>query len=1082
MATGGLYGSTTTGDLVATSGAESTGLYGNNTNIGGTYFEWFIFYESTTAPATPTGGSWNFLTNTGTAPSGWSSTPPTNPTHTVWASISIVNSRSPAALTWTAPATWTQQGPTGTAATIAAGTTTTGAPGTSATVTNSGTSSAAVFNFQIPRGDVGATGATGATGTAATVAVGSTTTLTPGSAATVTNSGTNAAAVFNFGVPQGLTGATGATGATGPAGMNWRGDWSAGTFYSVDDGVFDAVSGSSYIAVATSTNQQPPNGSYWNLLAQKGANGSGVGTVTSVDVSGGTTGLTSFGGPITSSGTVTLAGTLNVANGGTGVTTSTGSGNNVLSTSPTLVTPILGTPTSGDFSTGTFTWPTFNQNTSGTALNVTGTVAIANGGTGATSAANALTNLGAIGAITSTDGSVTIGTTGTTRDLSVAVSASTNNVICQVRNTTGATLTKGTAVYISGATGQIPTVSKALATSDATSAQTLGLLTADLANNSNGNVTIIGLITDMNTSAYTDGAQLYLSGTTAGTLTATKQYAPIHLVYVAVVEYAHPTQGKLFVKVQNGYELDEIHNVSAQSPTTGQTIVYNSSTSLWEKSTSPVITGTTINSTTIGATTASTGAFTTLSASSTTTLSGGTANGVAYLNGSKVLTTGTALTFDGAKLSIQPGTVSTVGALASSAISIQNGSGAAGNLSQIGFGFTNSGTSTNVPAAIGFVTTSTSGFTNGDLYFATRSVTTDTAPTEQMRLTSTGLGIGTSSPASKLHVYNGSGTNASIIVKAENQYVNQTASFQTVSSVRTWDIGQNISDSSTGSLEFYDRTGAATRMRLDSAGNLGLGVTPSAWSTDYAVVQLPLGSAVIAYKVAGYPFTSIVSNAYYDGTNWKYVSATSAGATRFSSEGYNSDFVWYNAPTGTAGSNITFTSRMTLDSSGNLLVGTTSNVGSARVNVSFSGPSNDGVDIIDASNGSGSQFIAFRNSSGTAIGTITRVTTTNAVTYNTTSDYRLKDVVGAVSGSGERIDALEPVEYSWKSDGSHTRGFLAHKFQEVYASSVNGTKDAVDADGKPVYQSMQAGSSEVIADLVAEIQSLRKRLADAGIA
>lgn len=169
--------------------------------------------------------------------------------------------------------------------------------------------------------------------------------------------------------------------------------------------------------------------------------------------------------------------------------------------------------------------------------------------------------------------------------MSVAVAASTTNVICQVRNATGATLTKGTVVYISGATGQIPTVSKALATSDATSAQTLGMMTADLANNSNGYVTIIGLITNMDTSAYSDGQQLYLSGTTAGTVTATKPYAPIHLVYVAVVEHAHPTQGKLFVKVQNGYELDEIHNVSAQTPSNGQTIVYNSSTGLWVNNT-----------------------------------------------------------------------------------------------------------------------------------------------------------------------------------------------------------------------------------------------------------------------------------------------------------------------------------------------------------------------------------------------------------------------------------------------------------------------------------------------------------------
>ena len=185
--------------------------------------------------------------------------------------------------------------------------------------------------------------------------------------------------------------------------------------------------------------------------------------------------------------------------------------------------------------------------------------------------------------ITSTDGSVTVTTTGSTADLSVAVAASTTNVVCYVRNATGATLTKGTVVYINGATGQNPTVTKAQANNDTNSAQTLGLMSADLANNSNGYVTIIGLITNINTSAFTDGEQLYLSPTTAGALTATKPYAPSHLVYVAIVEHAHPTQGKLFVKVQNGYELDELHNVSAQSPSNGQTIIYNATTSLWEK-------------------------------------------------------------------------------------------------------------------------------------------------------------------------------------------------------------------------------------------------------------------------------------------------------------------------------------------------------------------------------------------------------------------------------------------------------------------------------------------------------------------
>lgn len=189
---------------------------------------------------------------------------------------------------------------------------------------------------------------------------------------------------------------------------------------------------------------------------------------------------------------------------------------------------------------------------------------------------------GTIGSIASADGTVTVTTTGSAVDLSVPIAASTTNVVAQVRNTTGATLTKGTVVYISGATGQIPTVSKALATSDATSAQTLGVLSANISNNANGYVTITGVITNIDTSAYSDGEQLYLSGTTAGTYTSTKALAPTHLVYVGVVEYSHATQGKLFVKVQNGYEMDEIHNVSAASPATGHSLLYNAATSLWE--------------------------------------------------------------------------------------------------------------------------------------------------------------------------------------------------------------------------------------------------------------------------------------------------------------------------------------------------------------------------------------------------------------------------------------------------------------------------------------------------------------------
>lgn len=110
------------------------------------------------------------------------------------------------------------------------------------------------------------------------------------------------------------------------------------------------------------------------VINQIGAIAAGVSSF-----SAGTTGLTPS---LATSGAVTLAGTLAVANGGTGVTTSTGSGAVVLSTSPTLVTPILGTPTSGNLTNCTF--PTLNQNTTGTAAGLSTTLAVASGGTGVT--------------------------------------------------------------------------------------------------------------------------------------------------------------------------------------------------------------------------------------------------------------------------------------------------------------------------------------------------------------------------------------------------------------------------------------------------------------------------------------------------------------------------------------------------------------------------------------------------------------------------------------------------------------------------------------------------------------------------
>ena len=502
-------------------------------------------------------------------------------------------------------------------------------------------------------------------------------------------------------------------------------------------------------------------------------------------------------------------------------------------------------------------------------------------------------------------------------------------------------------------------------------------------------------------------------------------------------------------------------------------------------------------------------------------LSAGTANGLAFLNASKVLTSGSALNYAsgtgvGNLLEVTGGSNNVNGQL-----NIQGTDGTNTSFVSLLSGLE----PTNLPSVM---------FNNG-LRFAIATNKAASGYSEQMRLTSTGLGIGTSSPSQKLHV-----------VADTSGALFQGATLGGVTFLKTGQTGMQLFSDATGTLKVYDNNAGATALTLAS-GNLGLGVTPSAWDSSlFKVAQIGVTGAFISGRANAVNQAQFGLNTYYDGA-YKYVA--NGNSTRY--EQNTGAHYWYTAPSGTAGNAISFTQAMTLDASGNLALGATSasqrlevvssvspfarfrstasaftgvdigqnNAGAGIIDVRDSQPlifytadteraridssgnllvgkttygATGGVSVAPDVSGLGfgriymnSGYGAAANSitfdyNGTGVGFIQQSTT--GVSYNTSSDYRLKNVIGTVSGSGERIDALEPVEYEWKSDGSRARGFLAHKFQEVYAGSVTGSKDAVDEEGKPVYQAMQAGSSEVIADLVAEIQSLRKRLAAAGIA
>jgi ribosomal protein L35AE/L33A len=154
--------------------------------------------------------------------------------------------------------------------------------------------------------------------------------------------------------------------------------------------------------------------------------------------------------------------------------------------------------------------------------------------------------------------------------------------LIQVYNNTGTPFADGQVVRVTGSQGQRITAALAQANSEASANGTIAIVTESIGNNSEGFATTRGLVRDLNTLAFAEGALLYLSPSVSGGITSTEPTAPNHTVYVGWCIRSHGTQGSIYVKIQNGYELDELHNVSITSVQDNDLLSYETSSGLWK--------------------------------------------------------------------------------------------------------------------------------------------------------------------------------------------------------------------------------------------------------------------------------------------------------------------------------------------------------------------------------------------------------------------------------------------------------------------------------------------------------------------
>jgi len=341
----------------------------------------------------------------------------------------------------------------------------------------------------------------------------------------------------------------------------------------------------------------------------------------------------------------------------------------------------------------------------------------------------------------------------------------------------------------------------------------------------------------------------------------------------------------------------------------------------------------------------------------------------------------------------------------------------------------------------------------------------DGAGGTRMTLNSTGLAIGDTAFSGTRLTLRESATNPNALAMTNRN------------ATQTWRLSVDTAAVDDKILGFYDSTSTTFRMQLTDTGNLGLGVTPSAWGTMKAVQVL--GASFVGDTTVNR--ARVISNAYYNGSDYVYLQNNFAGM--YVQNAANGTHSWSIAPSGIAGNTITgvnaFVQAMTLDASGNLLVGKTS----YGLAVGFAAVATGSVDSVMASAVSTQSTLNVYSTGAAAyrfyVGMNGTINATNT-TISAISDARLKENVQDIDVGLGAILALKPRKFDWKAgkgkDIKGDRGFIAQEFEQVFPQLVDEWKDNApegEAPYKSVRQDLIPVLVKAIQELAAEVNALK---------